>query len=93
MDSKEDLIKRAAQIIRISTESAAENFRYIEEIDAYHTYSSVRGGGAVIIKSKDDFLFATSLVTLEMHIEAFRNGKRTNPKVLEKQNSSKMQNY
>lgn len=77
MEINENIIEKAAMVIGISRETATQNCRYLENIDAFYVYNPIRGGGAVIIRNEKDFLFATSAVTLESHIDAFVSGKRT----------------
>ena len=47
--------------------------------DTFYFYQNFRGGNAVIISIDGTFLFATSSIGFEKHLEEFNNGRRSKP--------------
>ncbi len=84
MKIDQNILAAAARILGTSPGSTALAHRYLDEADAFYVYVGVRGGGAVIIRSETEFLFATSAVPLQDHIEAFLAGRRTDPAILDR---------
>jgi hypothetical protein len=71
-----ELIKIAAQVMKVTSEEAEKHYKKIPEIDAYYFWSPVRGGIAVIISDEGEKLGATSSVSFEKHLQAFKEGRR-----------------
>ena len=48
-----------------------------EEGDTLYAYEACRGGGALLIDTEGQVLFADSSISYEEHLQAFREGIRT----------------
>ena len=71
-----NLIKIAAEAMKISEEKAVENYKQIENSNAYYFWNPVRGGIAVIVNEDGEKLSATSAISFQKHWDAFQSGKR-----------------
>lgn len=74
MDKK--LIEIAAQVLKVSASDAAQHCKEIPEENAYYFWNPVRGGAAVIVAENGEKLGASSSVSYEKHLAAFRSGRR-----------------
>lgn len=72
----DEMILIAIAALDIEREDAISNCKELPEINAFYFWSKSRGGKAVIIDENGEKLVATSIVSLEQHIQAFRNGRR-----------------
>ncbi|MDR0443870.1 MAG: hypothetical protein LBH44_10730 [Treponema sp.] len=77
MMNKEELIKIASNILKISIDVALENYEVLQELDAIRVGNPIRGGGRVIISSDKTFLFASSSISPEEHLREFISGRRS----------------
>ncbi len=66
----------AARILKISQEEATKQCKIIKDIDARYYWNSQRGGLHVIIKSNGEKLAASSAISYEKLLNAFKDGKR-----------------
>lgn len=66
----------ASQVLKISQEEANKQSKAIEDIDARYYWNSQRGGLHVIIKSNGEKLAASSSISYEKLLNAFKDGKR-----------------
>lgn len=71
-----------AVVASLLGDASALTSRYLPDVDAYYFYRPIRGGEALIVGVDGTFLFATSLVTPEVHEQAFAQGRRTDPTVM-----------
>lgn len=74
MDRK--LLEIAAQVLKISPEEAEKHCKPLPQDNAYYLWNPARGGTAVIISEDGGKLGATSAVSFDRHLAAFRSGKR-----------------
>lgn len=72
----DDLIKIAAQAMRVSEEDARRNHKAIDGVGAYYFWNPIRGGIAVIVAENGEKLAAASSISYKMHLQAFLSGKR-----------------
>jgi hypothetical protein len=72
----EKIISLAAEVLKISADEAVKNSKPITELNATYFWNPTRGGAAVIIDANCDKLAATSAVSLDAHVQAFKDGKR-----------------
>jgi hypothetical protein len=73
----ENIINLAVKIVDITPEEARAHYKEIPEIDAFYFAKPIRGGRAVIINSGCEYLSVVSAVNYEEHVQAFRDGKRS----------------
>ncbi len=66
----------AAQVLKVSQEEANRNNKAIEDIDARYYWNPQRGGLHVIIKPNGEKLAASSSISYEKLLKAFKDGKR-----------------
>ncbi len=71
-----DIIKIASEILNIALDETEKNCKEIPEINAYYFWNPTRGGISIIINELGEKLGATSGVSYEKHLQAFRDGKR-----------------
>ncbi len=69
-----DLI--AAEVLKISETEASKQNKNIEDIDAHYYWNAQRGGLHMVIKSNGEKLVASSSVSYEKLVSAFKDGKR-----------------
>ncbi len=75
--SLEELIELAKDVLKVSSEVAAENNRYLEEENAYYFWKPERGGISMIMDAETGVkLAAGSSVGFEQLLEAYKSGKR-----------------
>ena len=77
MMCEKEMVKKAADVLRISEELAIENSTPIPDNKSIYVSNPVRGGGRVIIVNDGTYLFATSGVSFADHMQAYVNGKRS----------------
>jgi hypothetical protein len=74
-----ELIQIAASYLGISLDVASSHCREVEEDGILYVWEPERGGGTLLIGGDGDVLFANSSVNFDDHLQAFRQGKRTDP--------------
>lgn len=72
----EELYKIVSETLKMAEEDVRKNSKRIDDIDAYYFWNSERGGNALIINLEGEKLGATSAVSFEEHVDAFKRGKR-----------------
>ena len=72
----EKIYKIVSEALKMSEEDVRKNCKRIEDINAYYFWNSERGGNALIINLEGEKLGATSAVSFEEHLAAFKNGIR-----------------
>lgn len=70
------IIKIASEIVKLPENKVLEHYKELPEINAYYFYNPIRGGNSVIINEDLEKLGATSRVSFERHLQAFKDGKR-----------------
>lgn len=73
---KDEILLIAAQTMKVSTDEALKHCKPIPELNAYYFWNPIRGGIAVIIDEEGGRLGATSAISFEKHVEAFKSGRR-----------------
>lgn len=73
---KNELLEIAAAALKVDSKDIKDDFKELPEINACYFWAPGRGGISVIVNENGEKLSATSRVSLERHIEAFKNGKR-----------------
>ena len=76
MNIEENILKAAAAAMNTAPEEAIKNCREISELNAYYFWQPVRGGLALIIAASGEKLRASSAISFEQHLKAFKEGKR-----------------
>jgi len=66
----------AAEVLHISIDEAREHSKLIPEIDAMYYWNPSRSGGGVIIDAQGEKLAASSAVSFEKHLQAYKDGRR-----------------
>lgn len=74
MDNK--IIEDVAKKLHMSVEDVKRHSKEVPEIDGYYFWQPVRGGIAVLVDKNGEKLGATSSVSFEKHLKAFKEGKR-----------------
>lgn len=69
----------AAKLLGLRPNDAARNSRPVPAMKATHFWNPSRGGGSVIMGADGTFLFASSSITWDRHLEAYVAGRRTDP--------------
>ncbi len=72
----EKIIEIAASTIKVSREEVVKHCQEIPEISAYYFWDDKRGGLSVIVGADGSRLGATSSVSYEKHLAAYKAGKR-----------------
>ena len=70
------IIKLAAEAMRVSEDVAAEHYKDVPEINGWCFWRPVRGGIRVLINSEGERLAASSGLSFQKHVDAFLAGKR-----------------
>ena len=73
---EQKILEMAAEAIRVPVEVARENCKEVHEINGWYVWCPTRGGLAVLINADGEKLAATSSVSFEKHLEAFKGGRR-----------------
>ncbi len=73
---KPELLEIAANALNVNSKDIKDNYKELPEINACYFWTSGRGGISVIVNTDGEILKATSRVSLERHINAFKSGKR-----------------
>lgn len=71
-----NIFEIAAITLNISIDDAMKYYKEIPSVNGYYFWNPVRGGASVIIDQDGEKLTATSIVSFERHLNAFKNGKR-----------------
>ena len=66
----------AESTIRVSRETLLGHYKELPEIDGYYFWNPMRGGLSVIVGSDGTKLGATSAVSFDKHLQAYKSGKR-----------------
>ncbi len=74
--NREEAIIMAAEALNTNVDEIKDNVKEVPEIGGFYFWQNIRGGNSVIIDSAGERLRATSAVSFERHLEAFKNGKR-----------------
>ena len=85
MDSK--IIKIVSDILKLSEEETQKYCKEVPEIDGYYFWNPVRGGLSVIINHRGERLGATSSISFEEHLKAFKEGRRDKMSIIENKKS------
>ena len=75
----EKCVERWKSTTKYVTKTEEETQKYckeVPEIDGYYFWNPVRGGLSVIINHRGERLIATSSVSFNEHLKAFKEGKR-----------------
>ena len=72
----QEMIEIAAKVVKLPESEVTLHCKELPEINAYYFYNPIRGGIAVIIDENLEKLGATSRVSFERHLQAFKDGKR-----------------
>ena len=70
------IIEIAATTIKVSKEDVIKHCQEIPEINGFYFWDEKRGGLSVIVGADGSRLGATSAVSYEMHLAAYKAGKR-----------------
>lgn len=73
----EEMKKFACELLKVD-DSQTISYKEIDK-DTIYFYQNFRGGSSVIISKDGTFLFATSAINFEKHLEEFNNGRRSKP--------------
>lgn len=71
-----NILNVVSELLNITSDEAEKNYKEIPEINAYYFWNPVRGGNSIIINESGEKLGATSRVSYERHLRAFKEGKR-----------------
>ena len=77
------IVKIASYVLELSEEEVQKYCKEVPEIDGYYFWNPVRGGLSVIINHRGERLCATSSVSFEEHLKAFKEGKRDKMSITE----------
>lgn len=72
----DEIYEKAADLLKMTIDDAKNNCKKIDDVDAYYFWNSNRGGCSLIINEAGESLGASSAVSFERHINAFKSGKR-----------------
>ena len=75
--NKENAIKIASKLLKISIEEATEYCHTIDELDALYFSVPIKGGGSLIVDKNNEVLYANSSISYKDHINAYKEGIRT----------------
>lgn len=70
------IIEDVAKKFNMSVEDVKKHSKEVPEIDGYYFWQPVRGGIAVLVDKNGEKLGATSSISFEKHLKAFKEGKR-----------------
>ena len=73
---EERILSIAENTIKISKEELLKYNKELPEIDGYYFWNPIRGGLSVIVGKDGSKLGATSAVSFERHLQAYKEGKR-----------------
>ena len=77
MLKREEQIKLASELIRISYEEAEKYCRPIENSNALYFSVPVRGGDSIIVGEDGQVLYANSSIDYLKHVDEYNKGRRT----------------
>lgn len=69
----------AADLLAITRAEAHTNQRDLPDSDATYFWEAGRGGGSLIVGADGGVLFASSSVPFDAHVDAYNQGRRTDP--------------
>lgn len=72
----EKMLEIAARTLKIPKEEVTNHYQDIPEIGATYFWDEKRGGLSVIVGEDGSRLAATSAVSYEKHLDAYKAGKR-----------------
>lgn len=67
----------AADLLAITPAEAHANQRDLPDSDATYFWEAGRGGGSLIVGADGGVLFASSSVPFDVHVDAYKQGHRT----------------
>lgn len=70
------IIEDVAKKFNMSVEDVKKHSKEVPEIDGYYFWQPFRGGISIIINNVGEKLCATSSISFEKHLKAFKEGKR-----------------
>ena len=73
---EQKILEMAAAAIRVPVEQVGDNQKEVPEINGWYVWDPKRGGLAVLINADGEKLAATSSISFERHLEAFKGGRR-----------------
>lgn len=69
-------IKLVSNELNLTEEEVQKYYKEVPEIDGYYFWNPIRGGRSVIINHQCERLCATSSISFDKLLEAFKDGKR-----------------
>ena len=76
LTKKPQLVDLAALCLGLERSEAELNSREVPELNAVYFWTPVRGGTALLIGEDESVLFAQSSVPYDVHLAAFKDGRR-----------------
>jgi hypothetical protein len=73
------LVSLASKYLSVPVGELRKNTKELPEIGAVYFWESVRGGGSILVGIDGSVLYAISAVSFDDHVDAFKDGRRTNP--------------
>lgn len=70
------ILKTAAEVLNISLNEALTNYEEIADEKLHYFWNPIRGGVSLIINDEGEKLAASSSISFEQHLQAFKNGRR-----------------
>ena len=72
-----DRIALAAKLLKLPENEIAEYSEIFEEENALYVSVPIKGGASLLIADDGSVLYASSSVSLDVHLREFKNGRRT----------------
>ena len=73
--TEEDARTLGSKLLNVPADNL--KIKSLENEQGYYVWQPIRGGSALMIANDGSVLFANSSLTFEEHLQAFRNGQRT----------------
>ena len=70
------ILEIAENTIKLSREELLSHYKELPEIEGYYFWNPARGGLSVIVGKDETKLGATSAVSFQKHLLAYKSGKR-----------------
>lgn len=70
------ILEIAENTIKVSRDELLNHYKELQDIEAFYFWNPVRGGLSVIVGKDGTKLGATSAVSFEKHVQAYKSGKR-----------------
>ena len=74
--TKEEFAVLAAEALSDTAEEMEKNCKEVPELNGYYFWQKQRGGKSVLFNGDGERLRATSSVSFERHLDAFKQGRR-----------------